>query len=66
MIGDILLGLASTAAFNRLQFYIMKRHKGNKNVCICMEMYGEACNSSAIGQQVTCLEFSSTAGSMRV
>ena len=30
--------LASTAAFNKLQFYIIKCHKGNKNMHICIEM----------------------------
>ena len=46
------------AAFDKLRFYIIKRHKGNKNMRICIEkMYGEAYTSSAIGQQVTRLEF---------
>ena len=61
--GDILLGLASMAAFDKLRFYIIKRHKGNKNTRICIEMYGEAYTSSAIGQQVTHLEFPSIPGS---
>ena len=47
------------AAFDKLRFYIIKRHKGNKNMRICIEMYGEAYTSSAIGQQVTRLEFPS-------
>ena len=49
---DILLGLASMVAFDKLRFYIIKRHKGN-NTRICIEMYGEARTFSAIGQQVT-------------
>ena len=61
--GVILLGLASTAAFNKLQFYIIKRHKENKNMHICIEMYGEAHTSSTIGQQVTRLGFPSVPGS---
>ena len=51
------------AAFDKLRFYIIKRHKGNKNTRICIEMYGEAYTSSAIGQQVTHLEFPSNPGS---
>ena len=47
--GDILLQLAPTAAFT--------------NMCICIEMYEEAPTSSAIGQQVTALEFPSIPGS---
>ena len=61
--GDILLGLAPTAAFKKLHFYIIKRHKGNKNTRICIEMYGKAHTSSVIGQQVTRLEFPSIPGS---
>ena len=51
------------AAFDKLLFYIIRRHKGNKNTCICIEMYGEACTFGAIGQKVTCLEFFSIPGS---
>ena len=51
------------AAFDKLRFYIIKCHKGNKNTCICIEMYGEAYTSNAIGQQLTRLEFSSIPGS---
>ena len=47
------------AAFDKLRFYIIKRHKGNMNTRICIGMYGEAYTSSAIGQQVTHLEFPS-------
>ena len=36
-------GLASMAAFDKLQFYIIKCNKENKNTRICVEMYGEAC-----------------------
>ena len=61
--GDILLGLAPITAFTKLRFYIIKRHKGNKNTCICVEMYGEVSTSSTIGQQVTRLEFPSIPGS---
>ena len=59
----MLLGLASMAAFDKLQLYIIKHHKGNKNTCICVEMYGEVRTFSAIGQQVTRLEFPSIPGS---
>ena len=51
------------AAFDKLRFYIIKRHKRNKNTHICIEMYGEAYTSSAIGQQVIHLEFPSILGS---
>ena len=46
----ILLGLASTVAFNKLQFFIIKHHKGNKNMHIGIEMYGKTRTSSAVGQ----------------
>ena len=64
MIGDILLGLAPTAIFNKLQFYIIKRHKGNKNMSISIEMYGEVHTSSAIGQQITHLVFPGIPGTI--
>ena len=51
------------AAFDKLRFYIIKCHKGNKNTRICIEMYGEEYTSNAIGQQVTRLEFPSIPGS---
>ena len=57
------IGMCAMAAFDKLWFYIIKRHKGNKNMCICVEMYGEACTFSAIGQQVICLEFPNIPGS---
>ena len=50
-------------AFDKLRFYIIKRHKGNKNMRTCVEMYREVRTFSAIGQQVTCLEFLSIPGS---
>ena len=49
MFSDIVLGLASIGAFNKLQFYILKYHKGNKNMLICIEMYGVACTSCTVG-----------------
>ena len=30
-----------TATFNKLQFYIIERHKGNKNMYICIILYGK-------------------------
>ena len=51
------------AAFDKLQFHIIKRHKGNKNMRICVEMYGEVNTFSANGQQETRLEFPSIPGS---
>ena len=51
------------AAFDKLWYYIIKHHKGNRNTRICVEMYGEACTFGAIGQLVTCLEFLSIPGS---
>ena len=60
---DIMLGLASMAALDKLRFYIRKCRKGNKNTHICVEMYGEARTFSATGQQVTSLEFPSIPGS---
>ena len=50
-------------AFDKLWFYIIKHHKGNKNTCICVEMYGEARPFGTIGQYLTCLEFPSIPGS---
>ena len=34
MFSDIVLDLASIGAFNKLQFYILKYNKGNKNMLI--------------------------------
>ena len=51
------------AAFDKLRFYIIKCHKGNNNMRICVKMYGEAHTFSAIGKQVICLEFPSISGS---
>ena len=53
------------ATFDKLRFYIIKCHKGNKNtrMHLCIEMYGEVRTFGAIGQQVTYLEFPSIPGS---